>query len=96
MKIIRRDILVRFVNKHSNTAKWIGNWIIEVEEASWAGPADIKARYSSASFLKSNVVIFNVKGNTYRLEGKVAYALKIIEVLWAGTHAEYEKRNKER
>ena len=63
---------------------------------SWATPQDIKARYVSASFLHGNVVIFNVRGNTYRLEVHVAFRNRIVTVLWLGTHREYDARNRRR
>ena len=63
---------------------------------SWATPQHIKVRYASASFLHGNVVIFNVRGNSYRLEAHVAYRNGIVTVLWAGTHREYDERNRRR
>lgn len=63
---------------------------------SWATPERIKVRYASASFLRGNVVIFNVRGNAYRLEVHVAYRNGIVTVLWAGTHREYDERNRRR
>jgi len=67
-------------------------WILEAEEADWSGTADIKARFPSASFLSDNRVVFNIKGNRYRLEVKVSYEIKVVLVKWIGTHAEYSKR----
>ena len=63
---------------------------------SWEMPQRIKARYASASFLRGNVVIFNVRGNAYRLEVHVAYRSRIVSVLWAGTHRQYDERNRRR
>ena len=80
--------------KHTDASNWINNWVSDVENAKWEGPQDIKLRYSSASFLADRVVIFNVKGNSYRLEIQVSYKSKKVIVKWAGTHAEYTKRHK--
>ena len=96
MKILRRDILHQFVTNHADVGKQIGNWLLEAEEASWSTPNDIKQRYPNASFLKDRVVIFNIKGNHYRLEVQVAYNSQTVLITWIGTHAEYDKRNKER
>jgi mRNA interferase HigB len=52
---------------------------------------DIKARYSSASFLSDNRVVFNVKGNKYRLLVKVGFNLQTVIIQRIGTHAEYDK-----
>lgn len=96
MRILRKDILHQFARKHADIKKQIATWIAEVEASVWIKWEDIRQRYSSASFLKDNVVIFNIKGNNYRLEVQVTYKNGIVNVLWIGTHAEYDKRNKER
>ena len=69
-----------------------GAWITDVEGARWHTPQDIKERYASASMLERNIVIFNVRGNEYRLVTVVAYQVGVVTVEWIGTHAEYSKR----
>jgi mRNA interferase HigB len=49
-----------------------------------------------ASFLLGNIVVFNVRGNNYRMEVQVAYKVSVITVLWIGSHAEYDERNRRR
>ncbi len=71
-------------------------WVSDVENAQWGSTVDIKTRYSTASFLSENVVVFNVKGNDYRLEVKVSYEVGTVLIKWVGTHAEYDERNKAR
>jgi mRNA interferase HigB len=67
-------------------------WHAEAERSSWTGPADIKARYPSASFLAgNNRVIFNIKGNKYRLVVEVRYRWRRVFVRWIGTHSDYDK-----
>jgi len=63
---------------------------------SWGAPQEVKDRYASVSFLPGNVVIFNVRGNHYRLEVHVAYRSGLVTVLWIGTHREYDARNRNR
>lgn len=96
MKIVGRSVLDAFCAKHGDARRWIENWLSDTEEASWAKPQDIKDRYSSASFLATNTVIFNVKGNEYRLEVTCAYQTGVMVVRWIGTHAEYDERNRKR
>lgn len=60
----------------------------------WEGLQDIKDSYVAASFLPDNLVIFNVKGNRYRLEVQIAYRTGVVVIRWIGTHAEYTKRMK--
>ncbi len=65
-------------------------WCDEVKKARWRQPADIKAQYSSASILKNRRVVFNLKGNDYRLIVAVAYNTGFVYVKFIGTHAEYD------
>lgn len=92
MRIVGRDKLDDFGGAHADARPWIENWIADTEVARWRTPQDIKSRYASASFLAGNVVIFNVKGNRYRLEVQVAYNTGVVVVRWMGGHAEYTKR----
>jgi mRNA interferase HigB len=62
----------------------------EVTQATWTQPADIKAHYRSASILKNRRVVFNIKGNEYRLVVAVAYKLQIVYVKFVGTNKEYD------
>jgi mRNA interferase HigB len=66
-------------------------WYIEARRADWISPQDIKAAYPTASILRSNRVVFNVKGNTYRLIVAVKYEFQVVYIRFIGTHAEYEK-----
>ncbi len=63
----------------------------EVKTASWKTTHDIKKRYSTASFLSNNRIIFNIKGNDYRLVVQVIYVNGIVNIEYIGTHAEYDK-----
>lgn len=62
-----------------------------MQSSNWRTPHDIKERYATASILADCVVIFNVRGNNYRLVVKVAYAAQVVSVRWIGTHADYDK-----
>jgi mRNA interferase HigB len=96
MRIAGRERLELFCRKHADARGWIEHWLADVESAGWRTPRDIRARYATASFLRGELVIFNVKGNVYRLEVLVAYRTGVVSVQWAGTHREYEERNKRR
>lgn len=96
MKVLDRERLERFCRKHTDARGWIENWLADVESAVWTTPQDIRRRYASASFLPEGVVIFNVKGNAYRLEVTVAYRTGVVVIDWIGTHREYDERNKRR
>lgn len=92
MLLVGRDLLDELTENHADARAWIENWIADVERARWRRPQEVKGSYSSASFLPDRVVIFNVKGNRYRLQVQVAYNAGVVTVKWAGTHAEYTKR----
>jgi mRNA interferase HigB len=68
-------------------------WVAEAKDAKWNTTIDIKNRYRSADFLADNRVIFNIKGNHYRLVVKVKYQNEIVVIEWVGTHAEYSKKS---
>lgn len=91
MKIVGLKILEEFGNRHADVVSQIDTWIYEVEEAQWQTPNDIKAHYVHASFLADNRVVFNLKGNKYRLEVKVSYKSQVVLINRIGTHAEYSK-----
>lgn len=96
MKLVGRERLHEFCEQHADARQWVETWLAEVANASWATPADIKQRYASVSILADNKVIFNVKGNDYRMEATIAYRTGIVVVEWVGTHARYDRRYKRR
>lgn len=91
MKLVGRELLTAFMQKHADVRTPLSAWVAEAEAAAWKGPDDIKARYASASFLGDNEVIFNIKGNSYRLKVQVSYAAQLVIVKNVGTHAEYDR-----
>jgi len=92
MQVIGRDKLTKFSKKHNQAKAALSSWFAETESAHWQTPQDIKNRYSSADILADNRVIFNIKGNHYRLVVKVRYQNGIVVIEWVGTHAEYDKQ----
>lgn len=93
MKVVGRGKLDAFAQKHTDARQWIEVWLAETERTIWRTPQEVKERYASASFLADNVVIFNVRGNNYRLEVQVAYKTSTVVIRWIGTHEEYSKRH---
>ncbi len=91
MKIINRKMLADFKQKHADVISQVDSWEAEAGEAEWNLPQDIKKRYAAASFLANNHVVFNLKGNRYRLLIQVSYNNKIIFIKKIGTHDEYMK-----
>jgi len=92
MKISGRNKLIDFYQKHAQAKKALEAWLSEVENASWKMPHDVKKRYASADPILDNRIIFNIKGNHYRLVVKIRYQNSIVLIEWIGTHAEYSKK----
>ena len=76
--------------EHSDAAKQIDAWCVDVEACSWSSPHDIKQRYGSADFPGGNKAIFNIKGNKYRILATIDYQRGIMVIEKAGTHREYD------
>ena len=94
MRVTGRDKLIKFSRKHADAKSTLEAWFGEVshKDCVWLTSHDIKARYPSADFLANNRVIFNIKGNHYRLAVQVRYQNGLVLVEWVGTHAEYSKK----
>jgi mRNA interferase HigB len=91
VRVISKKILREFWEKHSESEQQLKSWYQETNVAEWKNPKQIKTEYPSASFLADNRVVFNIKGNKYRLIVKINYDYSIVWVRFIGTHAEYDK-----
>ena len=91
MRIISRRRLVEFWQTHPGAEQPLRAWYTEAKKARWSSPAEIKAVYRSASILSNNRVVFNIKGNTYRLVVIVEYTQGKMFIRFVGTHAEYDR-----
>jgi mRNA interferase HigB len=92
MTLVGQDKIDGFLKRNAQARKAMPAWVAEVRNANWKTPQDIKNRYRSVDFLKNNRVIFNVKGNSYRLVAKIAYQTAVVLVEWIGTHTEYDRK----
>lgn len=71
-------------------------WYEEAEEAQWNHPNELKSQYGHASIINDKRVVFNIHGNTFRLIVDIEYRLKIVFVVWFGTHKHYDKIDAEK
>ncbi len=92
MRILGLLVLEEFKKAHADARGPLDAWRREAEDSKWLTPQDIKQRHRSADFLADNRVIFNIKGNSYRLVVQVRYQNGMVAVEWVGTHAEYDKK----
>jgi mRNA interferase HigB len=91
LRIIAKKVLREFWQKHSDCEQQLKSWFQETSKAEWKTTKDIKIEYPTASFLADNRVIFNIKGNHYRLIVKINYDYQMVWIRFIGTHAEYDK-----
>ena len=93
MRIISRRALREFWAKHPDTEQSLRAWYANVKRADWKTPSDVKATYQNASIVANNRVVFNIKGNSYRLVGAIDYQYSIVYIRFVGTHQAYNKIN---
>jgi mRNA interferase HigB len=102
VRVIARGTLKRFVEnrvdrKFQKLVKaHLDAWFAEAERAAWRNSAELKQQFRSASIVSAERVVFNIKGNEYRLVVAIDYHYGVLLVLWLGTHKEYDKIDVER
>ncbi len=94
--MIARGTLTRFVESLAGR-KWqkavksaLDAWFHEVRSATWKNSAELKRSFGTASIISSDRVVFNIKGNDFRLVVAIDYARQVVYVKWVGSHAEYD------
>jgi mRNA interferase HigB len=96
VRVIARRTLTRFVEslkgqKEQRAVKAaLYAWFHEVRRARWGNSAEIKKSYATASIVSAERVVFNIKGNDYRLIASIDYERQIVFIKWVGTHGDYE------
>ncbi|TRZ64438.1 MAG: type II toxin-antitoxin system HigB family toxin [Rhodocyclaceae bacterium] len=90
MNIVAVKILREFWKQFPDSEQHLKAWVDEIKKAKWRQPADIKEKYRNASILKYRRVVFNIKGNDYRLVVSVAYRFEAVYVKFIGTHKQYD------
>lgn len=95
MRIIALRTLREYWTSHADAEDALRAWYADAKQAEWKSPAEIRVTYANASFLAHNRVVFNIRGNTYRLIVAVNYSVGIVYIRFVGTHAEYDKINAE-
>jgi len=91
MRIIALRTLRDFWGKYPQAEVPLRAWYALASRADWRSPADVKTAYRSASFLRNNRVVFNIKGNDFRLVVAVHYNRGLMFVRFVGTHREYDR-----
>ena len=91
MRVIALGALRDFWLKHPDALEPLSAWYAIVSRVHWASPTEVKAAYRNASFLAGNRIVFNVKGNDYRLVVAMHYNRQIAYVRFVGTHGQYDQ-----
>ena len=97
MRIIARRTLREFVDSLAGhrdqpaVKAALDAWFAEVKQARWATTADVKGAYRTASIISADRVVFNIKGNSYRLVVAVDFVKAIVWIKWIGTHSDYDR-----
>lgn len=93
MRIIKEKSLTDYyqLSKYKQATESLKAWVYEVRFSTWDNANELKAKYGNASIISSKRVVFNIKGNDYRLIVDIEYKLKIVFIVWFGTHNEYDK-----
>jgi len=92
-RVFSRGTLRQFWEKYPETEQHLKTWYETAMNADWKNPNDVKNTYANASILKNQRVVFNIKGNSYRLIAKFNFEKQWIFVKFIGTHLEYDKIN---
>jgi len=97
MRVIARRTLREFVesrtghNDQGALKSALDAWFHEAQKAAWRSSAELKVLYASASIVSADRVVFNIKGNSYRLIVAIDYEKGIVWIKWLGTHKDYDQ-----
>ena len=91
MHVIAKKPLREFWERNPDAERPLRAWHKEAQTADWDTPADVKAAYPKASIIGDNRIVFNIKGNAYRLVVRIDYRRDIVYVRFVGTHADYDR-----
>ena len=93
MRIIAKKTLVKFALENTSAKNSLEAWFKEAEESVWEKPGDIIRDYPSADVITGKRFVFNIKGNHFRLIADVEFRLKIVFIVWIGSHSAYDRIN---
>jgi len=93
MRVIAVKTLKEYANEFHQAEQALLSWYEEAVSAQWSNPNELKDHYRNASIISDKRVVFNIHGNSYRLIVDIEYRLKIVFVVWFGTHKQYDNIN---
>jgi mRNA interferase HigB len=90
-RIFAKSTLREFWEKHPESEQYLKTWFDTVNSSNWKSPNDVKQTYANASILKESRIVFNIKGNAFRLVAKFNFEKQWVFIRFIGTHEEYDK-----
>ena len=90
-RIFAKSTLREFWEVHPDSESYLKTWYETAMNSNWKTPNDVKQTYANASVLKEGRIIFNIKGNTYRLVAKFNFKKQWIFIRFIGNHFDYER-----
>jgi mRNA interferase HigB len=93
MHLIAKRTLIHFYEQYPTAKQQLLAWAAFVEKAEWKKPGDVVEALPKTDVINSKRVIFNIKGNDYRLIADIEYRFRKVFIVWIGTHAQYDKIN---
>ncbi len=90
-RIFAKSTLREFWESHPLSEQYLKTWYDTAMNSDWKTPNDVKLTYANASVLKDNRIVFNIKGNTFRLVAKFNFEKQWIFIRFIGTHAAYDR-----
>lgn len=90
-RIFSKSTLREYWEQYSDSEQYLKTWYDTAVSSAWKTPNDVKQTYANASILKNSRIVFNIKGNSYRLVAKFNFEKQWIYIRFIGTHAEYDK-----
>jgi mRNA interferase HigB len=91
--VIAKRVLRDFWAKHKDCEQQLKSWFLEASKAEWQNYNEVRLQYPSASIVANDRIVFNIKGNLYRLIVKINFDYQMVWIRFIGTHSEYDKIN---
>lgn len=95
MRIVAKKTIVAFYTWHADAKVALEDWYEKVESAEWENFAQLRMSFASADHVGNKRIVFNIRGNEYRLVSIVLFKVKMVYVRFIGTHQDYDKLSEE-
>lgn len=91
MRVIAKKTLVQYYTQHADAKTALEEWHEKAVKAEWENFAQVKQTFNSADYVGNNRIVFDIKGNQYRMVALVLFKIGMVYIRFIGTHSEYEQ-----